>query len=76
VQLITITTKIGDPLEDNSEVEDDIHEEIVGGIFMENDEKEKTWISPNIFLQKSYACHAPKKTRGRVFFQVGVSDVG
>jgi hypothetical protein len=33
VQLITITTKIGDPLEDNGEVEDDINEEIVGGIF-------------------------------------------
>jgi hypothetical protein len=34
VQLITITTKIGDPLEDNGEVEDDINEEIVGGIFL------------------------------------------
>ena len=40
VQLITIITKIGDPLEHN--VEDDVHEEIVGGIFMEKDEKKKT----------------------------------
>jgi hypothetical protein len=32
VQPITITTKIGNPLEDNDEVEDDVHEGIVRGI--------------------------------------------
>jgi hypothetical protein len=36
-----ITTKIDDSFEKNDEVEDDVQEEIVGGIFVEVKEKEK-----------------------------------
>jgi hypothetical protein len=39
VQLITLTTKIDDSFEENGDVEDDIHEKIVRGIFLEVDER-------------------------------------
>jgi hypothetical protein len=42
VQLITITTKIGESFEENCEVEAYIKQEIVGEIFVEVDEKEKS----------------------------------
>jgi hypothetical protein len=41
VQLITITTKIDDSFEENGDVEDDIHEKIVRGIFLEVDERKR-----------------------------------
>jgi hypothetical protein len=41
VQIITITLKIGDCFEENSEVEDDIQEEIVGEISVKVNGKEK-----------------------------------
>jgi hypothetical protein len=41
VQLITITTKISDSLEDNGEVENDVHEEIVRGILWKRPKRRK-----------------------------------
>ena len=82
VQLITITTKIGDPLEDNGEVEGDVHEEIVGGIFMENDEKEKMCLGEiyvdfsKYISSKELRVPCPKENSRKSFFQVGVCDVG
>jgi hypothetical protein len=82
VQLITITTKIDDPLEDNGEVEDDINEEIVGGIFMQNDKKEKTclgeiYVDFSKYISTEELCVPCSKENSRMsFFQVGVSDVG
>jgi hypothetical protein len=82
VQLITITIKIGDPLEDNGEVEDDVNEEIVGGIFMENDKKEKTCLSEiyvdfSKYISAEELCVPCSKENSRMsFFQVGVSNVG
>jgi hypothetical protein len=82
VQLIKITTKIGDPLEDNGEVEDDVNKEIVGGIFMENDKKEKTclgeiYVDFSKYISAEELCIPCSKENSRTsFFQVGVSDVG
>jgi len=60
----------------------------LGGIFMEGDKKEKSCLSA-IYVSAIYVyflkylspkvprmTYRKKKTRGRVFFQVGVSDVG
>jgi hypothetical protein len=82
VQLIMITTKIGDPLEVNGEVEDDVHYENVGGIFMEKDKREKTCLG-EIYVDFSKYISTeelrvprPKENSRTSFFQVGVSDVG
>jgi hypothetical protein len=45
VQLLTITTKIGDSFEGNSESQDDIQGAIVGGIFVEVDKKKTPYLS-------------------------------
>jgi hypothetical protein len=81
-QLITITKKIGDPLEDNSEVEDNVHEEIIRETSMEKDENEKTCLG-EIFVDFSKYISAeelplpcPKENSRTSFFQMGVSDVG
>jgi hypothetical protein len=55
VQLITITTEInnnGDSFEENHKVEDDIKGKIFGEIFMEGDEKEKSYLS-DIYIDLS-----------------------
>ena len=82
VQLIRITTKIGDPLEDNGEVKDNVHEEIVKGIFMEKDEKEKTCLG-EIYVDFSkyisieeLRVPCPKENSMTSIFQAGVSNVG
>jgi hypothetical protein len=68
VQLITITTKIGDSFEENCEVEDDIKEEIIGAIFVEVDEKERSCLDAIYVDFSKYlsseepTCHVPKKT--------------
>jgi hypothetical protein len=82
VQLITITTKIDDPLEDNGEVEDNVHEEIVKGIFMEKHKKEKTclgeiYVDFSIYISaEELRVPCPKENSMTSFFRVGVSDVG
>jgi hypothetical protein len=77
-----ITTKIDDSFEENGEVEDNIHEEIVGGIFLEVDEKEKScldaiYVDFSKYLSlEELRMPCPKENSRTSFFQMRVSDVG
>jgi hypothetical protein len=84
-QLITITTEEKsnvDSFEENRKVEDDIQKEIVGEIFMEGDNMEKTCFDAiYVDFSKYLSPEEPRvpyhKENSRTsFFQVGVSDVG
>jgi hypothetical protein len=85
VQLITITIEIksnGDSSEEKVEVKDDMQKEIVGGIFMEVDEKKKLCLSAMyIDFSKSLSRKEPhvryrKENLRTSFLQVGVSHIG
>ncbi|XP_059459967.1 uncharacterized protein LOC132189308 [Corylus avellana] len=77
VQLITIITKIDDSFEENNEVEDDTQEEIVGGILVEVDEKEKSCLdSIYIDFSKYFSSEephvpCPKENSRTSFFSSG-----
>jgi len=83
-QLIKITTEInnnGDSFEENK-VEGNIRKKLLGEIFMEGDEKEKSCLSTiYVDFSKYLSPEEPRvtycKENSRTsFFQVGVSDVG
>ena len=81
VQLITITSKIGDSFEENCEVEDDIQEKIVGEIFVEANENEKLCLNAiyvdffEYFSLMEPQVPCSKENSRMSFLQVGVLDV-
>ena len=81
MQLITITPKIGDCFEENSEVEDDIQEEIVREIYVKVNGKEKSCLDAiYVDFSKFFSSEEPqvpcsKENSCTSFFQVGVFDV-
>ena len=82
VELITITTKIVDSFEENCEIVDDIKEEIVGEIFVEVEDKERSCLGAiHVDFSKYFSSKKPhvscsKENLRTSFFQVGVFDVG
>ena len=82
VELITITMKIADSFKENCEVVDDIKEEIVGEIFVEVDDKDRSCLDAiyvdfsKYFSSKKLHVSCSKENSRTSFFQVGVSDVG
>ena len=82
VQLITITTKIGDSFEENCKVEGDIKEEIIGEIFVEIDEKERSCLDAiNVDFSKYLSLKGPhvscsKENSRTSCFQEGMSNAG
>jgi hypothetical protein len=82
IQLIMITTKIGNFFEENCEVEDEIKEEIIGETFVEVDKKERSCLnaiyvdfSKYLSLEEPHVSCSKENLRTS-FLQVGMSHVG